>query len=102
MNHLRPVAALLPELLQELGLAETAAGWRAVVDWPVVAGPRIAGRTRAIAFRDGALTVEVEGSAWMHELSYLKRQLIEAINREIGAARVRDIRFDVPRKGVLR
>ena len=99
---MRPVAAMLPELLQQLGLARTAEGWRAVADWPVVAGARIAGRTRAVSFREGALTVEVEGSAWMHELGYLKRELIRTVNRELGSDRVRDIRFVVPRQGVLR
>ena len=93
---------MLPELLQQLGLARTAEGWRAVADWPAIAGARIAGHTRAVAFRDGALTVEVEGSAWMHELGYLKRELIRTVNRELGSDRVRDIRFVVPRQGVLR
>jgi predicted nucleic acid-binding Zn ribbon protein len=72
---------MLPELLQQLGLAQVAEGWRAVADWPVVAGVRIARRSRAVGFRDGALIVEVEGSAWMHELGFLKPEL------------VRDVRF---------
>jgi hypothetical protein len=38
----------------------------------------------------------------MHELSYLKRELIARINRELGADRVREVRFLIPRKGVLR
>ena len=68
MAHPSPVASILPGLLRQLGLAETAAGWRAVSEWPAVAGARIARHTRAVAFRDGTLHVEVEGSAWMHEL----------------------------------
>src|SRR5262249_25360235 len=102
MNQWRPVAALLPELLQELGLAATAKGWRAVADWPVVAGPRIAGRTRAIAFRDGALTVEVEGSAWMYELGFLKPELVRNLNRHLGARVVHDVRFTPARGRSLR
>ena len=102
MNQLRPVAALLPELLGTLGLAETAAGWRAVADWPAVAGPRIARRTRAVAFRDGALTVEVEGSAWMHELGFLKRDLVRNLNRHLGADVILDVRFVPARGGSLR
>ena len=84
---------MLPELLQELGLAQAAEGWRAVADWPAVAGARIAGRTRAVSFREGALTVEVEGSAWMHELGFLKPELVRNLNRHLGASVVRDVRF---------
>jgi predicted nucleic acid-binding Zn ribbon protein len=93
MGEMLPAAAVLPELLRQLGLAETAAGWRAVTEWPVVAGVRIAGRTRAVSFRDGALVVEVEGSAWMHELGFLKPELVRNLNRHLGADVVRDVRF---------
>jgi predicted nucleic acid-binding Zn ribbon protein len=90
---MRPVAAMLPELLRQLGLAQVAEGWRAVADWPVVAGVRIARRSRAVGFRDGALVVEVEGSAWMHELGFLKPELVRSLNRHLGADVVRDVRF---------
>ena len=102
MSDLKPLAALLPDLLQQLGLARTAEGWRAVSDWPAVAGARIAGRTRAVSFREGALTVEVEGSAWMHELGFLKRDLIRRLNRHLEAELVRDLRFYLAPGGNLR
>ena len=87
------VATILPALLQQLGLADAAAGWKAVSEWPTVAGARIARVTRAAAFRDGTLHVEVEGSAWMHELGFLRRDLVRNLNRHLGADVVRDVRF---------
>lgn len=93
MKGLEPLAGILPGLLERLGLADTAAGWRAVTEWPVVAGARIARHTRAVSFRDGTLDVEVEGSAWMHELGFLKRELVRNLNRHLGADVVRDVRF---------
>ena len=77
-------------------------GWRAVQEWPDAVGPALARRTRAVSFQEGTLLVEVEGSAWMHELGYLKQELIRMVNRELGSDRVREVRFVVPRKGVLR
>ena len=88
-----PLANILPGLLAKLGLAETAAGWRAVAEWPAVAGGRIARHTRAVSFRDGTLHVEVEGSAWMHELGFLGRELVRSLNRHLGADVVHDVRF---------
>ena len=98
MNGPRPLAAILPALFEQLGLAKAAEGWRAVSDWPAVAGPRLARHTRAVSFRDGTLAVEVEGSAWMHELGFLKRELVRNLNRHLGAEIVQDVRL-VPTRG---
>lgn len=93
------MGGVLGRVLQQLGLGREMAGWRAVSAWPELVGPRVAGHTRAVAFRDGTLHVEVEGSAWMQELGYLKRDLVRRINQQLGIADVRDVRFIVPRKG---
>ena len=93
---------ILGRLFRRLGLEDELQGWRAVEGWARAVGPRVARHTRAVGYRSGVLRVEVDGSAWMHELSFLKQELIQTINRELGARRVRDVRFMVPRKGVLR
>ena len=97
---MKPLAAILPGVLRELGLEDAARGWRAVVDWPALAGARLAGHTRAASFRDGVLTIEVEGSAWMHELDFLKRELVRRANQHLGADAVRDVRFVLARGGI--
>lgn len=99
---MKPLAAILPGVLKELRLDEAAAGWRAVADWPALAGERIAKRTRAVSFRDGVMTIEVEGSAWMHELDFLRRELVRRANQHVGANVVRDVRFVPARGGSLR
>ena len=99
---MKPLAAILPEVLRDLRLEDAAAGWRAVADWPALAGERIAKRTRAVAFRDGVMTIEVEGSAWMHEMGFLKRDLIRNLNRRLGDELIRDVRFAIARGGIQR
>ncbi len=96
------LGGVLGRLLKRLGIEDELQGWRAVEEWERAVGPRVARHTRAVGFERGVLRVEVEGSAWMHELGYLRQELITAVNRELGTPRVRDIRFVVPRKGVLR
>jgi predicted nucleic acid-binding Zn ribbon protein len=91
------VARVLSRVLRDLGLEQDVLGWRAVREWAQIVGPRVASHTRAIACRDGTLHVEVEGSAWMHELGFLKRQLIQRINAQLGGEHVRDVRFLAPR-----
>jgi len=96
------VGGVLGRVLQQLGLSREMSGWRAVETWPDLVGPRIAGHTRAVAFRDGTLQVEVEGSAWMQELGYLKPDLVRRIQRQPGCDGVQDVRFVAPRRGSLR
>lgn len=96
------LSGVLPRVLQRLGLDEGLLGWRAVHEWERVVGPRIARHARATAFHEGVLQVEVEGSAWMHELGFLKPALVRRINRHLGRPLVRSVRFVVPRGGILR
>jgi len=93
------VGNVLGRMLEQLGLGRELDGWRVVEQWAQLVGPRIATHTRAVAFRDGTLHVEVEGSAWMHELGFLKRDLMASINRTLGDDRVREVRFTIPRGG---
>jgi predicted nucleic acid-binding Zn ribbon protein len=96
------VGSVLGRILSRLGLDDELAGWAAVRDWPEFVGPRSARHTRCVAYRDGTLTVEVEGAAWMQELRYLERELVRTINQRLGADRVRTVKFIVPRGGILR
>ena len=99
---MQPLGSLLPALLRDLGLEQATQGWRAVTDWPTVVGPRLAAHTRASSFHEGIMTIEVEGSAWMHELGFLKRELVRRMNDHLGAPIVREVRFIPARGGNLR
>lgn len=93
------LGTILPGLLRELGLQDRVAGWRAVSEWPALAGERIAQHSKAVSFRESVLTVEVEGSAWMHELGFLKRELVRRANEHLGQDIVREVRFVLARGG---
>ena len=96
------VSGVLSRVLRQLGLESELKGWRAVENWGELVGPRLARHTRAIGFRQGTLRVEAESSSWMHELGYLERELVRKLNRHLGADLVREVKFVVPRGGILR
>jgi hypothetical protein len=62
--------------------------------WPLVCGTRVAQRTRAIAFSDGELTVEVPESAWRSELAGYLPHYLHQLKLTTGIA-VEKIRFVV-------
>jgi predicted nucleic acid-binding Zn ribbon protein len=90
---MQSIGSVLDRVLADLGLKPALQGWRAVEAWPTVVGPRLAARTRAVAFRDGTLHVEVDGSAWLHEIGFLKRDLLRRLHDVLGANEVKDLRF---------
>ena len=62
--------------------------------WPVVCGSAVAERTRAVAFSEGTLRVEVADRGWRQELSSLAPRYVAAMNRYSGV-QVRRIDFVV-------
>lgn len=87
------IGELLPGLLERYGLSERLAGWRAVEAWPEVVGEPVARKSRAVSYKDGVLLVEVEGSAWLQELGFLKSKLIAQMNQRLGGHPVRGVHF---------
>jgi len=96
------ISGALSRALRRCGLEGELRGWQAVDDWPRLVGERVSRHTRAVGFRHGTLRVEVEGAAWMHELGFLKRDLIRRLNRHLEAELVRDLRFYLAPGGNLR
>ena len=96
------IGAVLQRVVRQLGIEREMLGWRAAEEWPGIVGLRIARHTRCVGFREGTLRVEAESSAWMHELGYLERDLVQKINRHLGDEFVREVKFIVPRGGILR
>jgi len=61
--------------------------------WEEAVGSHIASKATPVAFRDGTLTVRVSGSAWMQQLSLMKRDIIGQLNAAIGFPLVNDLFF---------
>ncbi|MEO8876579.1 MAG: DUF721 domain-containing protein [Polyangiaceae bacterium] len=59
--------------------------------WRRAVGARIADRAKPISLENGVLIIKVASSAWAHELSLMKTDLL----KPLGAHGVRDIRFRV-------
>jgi hypothetical protein len=81
------------ETVNRLGRVQELLEPRAIVAWSDVAGSRVAARTRAESLKGGTLVVRVDGAAWLHELTYLKPDLLARLNQRLGGGVVREIRF---------
>lgn len=66
-----------------------------VIAWPVVCGERVASRTRAIAFSEGILWIEVPDKPWKLQLMELAPQYVAALNT-LSGERVHRVEFLMP------
>jgi predicted nucleic acid-binding Zn ribbon protein len=89
----RRLSGVLEDLLRGLGLEEQMVRWRAVSLWPEVVGGEAARRSEAVSIDGGTLFVEVASSAWTHQLTFLRRQIQNELNRRLGKPVVQEIVF---------
>ncbi|MEW6077016.1 MAG: DUF721 domain-containing protein [Thermodesulfobacteriota bacterium] len=63
--------------------------------WDATVGDPIAKNTRPACLKNQTLTVHVSSPAWIQELRFSKKNLIEKINTAAGSHLVSDIKFKV-------
>jgi hypothetical protein len=69
--------------------------WRLRQRWSSVATPRVAAHTWPAALVDQELLLAVQDNQWLHELTYLRQDLLERIRRDAPEAGVASIRMRV-------
>jgi len=94
MEH---ISRSLEGLLKKLELDKKILGWRVVVIWDEVVGPRIASNARPAAYRDSKLFVRVSTTTWLHELSFMKDEIVRRLNEKVGKKVIEDIVFSLAR-----
>jgi hypothetical protein len=70
---------------------------RSLLDgWERAVGPRIAGKARPYMVKERTLFVKVSSSVWMHQLQFLKGEILEKLNGLLGAGReMESLRFSI-------
>jgi hypothetical protein len=69
------------------GIADAVRAERVLTEWGELVGPKIASRTRPLCVDGRALVVEVATSAWLHELTLLKPQILAGLLDRVGMPR---------------
>jgi hypothetical protein len=89
------VQDLVKKILEGWGLTRVAKEQRVFGVWEEAVGEQLAQNTRPVAAYQGALTVLVRDSAWLHELQYMKAEIVKKLNRTLGKGVIRELRFRV-------
>ena len=63
--------------------------------WADAVGDTIAQNTRPAAFKGKLLLVHVTSSVWVHQLQFLKKDIVDKVNQALGKELVEEIKFKV-------
>jgi predicted nucleic acid-binding Zn ribbon protein len=66
--------------------------WRV---WDGIVGDVIAQNARPAAFKGKILLVHVTSSTWVHQLQFLKKEMIDKLNDELGKGLIDDLKFKI-------
>ncbi len=89
----RLLGDILPETLRKKSLYIPVKD-RALVDtWNRAVGPQIAAKAQPDRLKDDILYVRVANSVWLHELQFMKQEILAKLNAIPGAGRVAQMRF---------
>ena len=63
--------------------------------WDSVVGDVIAQNARPAAVRGRVLLVHVASSTWVHQLQFLKADIIEKLNQALNRRQIEDLKFKI-------
>ena len=87
------IGKILDSLADTLGLKKKMDDEKVMALWEKAVNRKIAERTRPIKIQGSKLLVEVSGSSWRNELTFLKPELIRKLNSLVGRVVINDIIF---------
>ena len=94
-NTFTPVGQVLSSILDQCrsknagGIAHIAHVWQRSVGAP------IAENAKPYAMKGTLLLVHVSSSVWLHQLQFLKDELLDCLNRELEEDQIVDIKFKI-------
>jgi predicted nucleic acid-binding Zn ribbon protein len=92
-NKPEQIGKILTKNLRNLGIDRRLKEESIVLNWNRLVGERIASKANPLRVRDSILFVSVENASWRNELFFMKRKIIEELNRSVKGNVIRDIVF---------
>lgn len=92
-KHPESVKTVLQRVVRALDVEDRLASHSVGPVWDRAVPARLADHTRPFSLKGGVLLVEARSAVWMNEASLLREKIRQAVNRELGKDKVRELRF---------
>jgi len=89
------LAALLPKLLDEVGLGATAQAVHVIRAWDEALGPEFRAHCRPDGVRNGVIHARVRDSAWMQRIQLEKPRIFARLRAILGDQTPRELRLRI-------
>lgn len=89
------LGALLPKLLDEVGLGATAQAVQVIRAWDEALGPEFRAHCRPDGVRNGVIHARVSDSAWMQRLQLEKPRIFARLRAALGDAAPTQLRLRI-------
>jgi hypothetical protein len=86
---------ILESVLKKRGMLFTSDKKRLREVWLKAVGDNIAVHTAPEKLQKGTLFIKVSNSVWMQQLHFLKKNILDKVNQEMGEHGVKDINFSI-------
>jgi predicted nucleic acid-binding Zn ribbon protein len=93
LSRTKSIGDAIEELVAQLGIKKKLHEQDVFVVWDEAVGTRIAGVAHPARMLRGTLIVSVKSGAWRNELSMRKQEIVQKLNKLLGAEIVKDIKF---------
>jgi len=84
---------VITDLLKAYRIENKVLAVRLINSWEVVTGKLISKHTTNLYVKQKTLFVYLDSAALRNELSYAKKKIIKALNKEVGVEVITDIKF---------
>jgi hypothetical protein len=93
--RLEPLGLVIRKVAKREGIPLQAADLRLLAFWDRAVGPQVAAQTYPQDIRRGILQVRVSSSVWMHQLQFLKEDILRKLRDVMGSDEVKGLRFSI-------
>jgi len=90
-----PLGQILRKVAKREGLPLDGTDFRLLSLWDRAVGPQVAAQTYPQDIRRGILQVRVSSSVWMHQLQFLKEDILRKLRDVMGNDTVSGLRFSI-------
>ena len=90
-----PIGRVLESILDQCRSDSGGGIMQLVRVWEKVVGPPISDNAKPFAVKGTLLLVHVSSSAWLHQLQFLKAELLEKLNHDLKSEKIEDIKFKI-------
>jgi hypothetical protein len=89
------IGAILGKILKKRNIPHTSTDRRLLDLWTEAVGPQIAARTLPEGVKRGTLYVRVSSSVWLHQLQFLKEEILGKVHELSGKEEIRNLYLSI-------